>query len=118
VVTAELSALKPEIGFDDFSKIDLRVGLVTAAERVPKADKLLKLQVDLGFEVRTILSGIAEFYTPETMIGKHVAVVVNLAPRKIRGIESQGMLLMAGDGKNALVSIVPELGIDPGSEIK
>ncbi len=118
VVTPEQSAVKPEISFDDFSKIDLRVGLVTAAERVPKADKLLKLQVDLGFEERTILSGIAEFYTPEMMLGKHVAVIVNLAPRKIRGVESQGMLLMAGDGKNKLVSIIPEQGIEPGSEIK
>ncbi len=117
-VTPELPGPKPEITFEDFSKIDLRIGKVIAAERVPKADKLLKLKVDLGFEERTILSGIAEFYTPETMLGKQVVVVVNLAPRKIRGIESQGMLLMAGDGKNELVSIVPEQGIMPGSEIK
>jgi len=115
--TPEILPAKPEISFDDFAKIDLRVGLVIAAEKVPKADKLLKLTVDLGFEKRTILSGIAEHYTPEMILGKQVTVVVNLAPRKIRGIESQGMLLMAGNG-NQLVSIIPEQGIDPGSEIK
>jgi methionyl-tRNA synthetase len=115
--TTEILPAKPEISFDDFAKIDLRVGLVIAAEKVPKADKLLKLTVDLGFETRTILSGIAEHYTPEMILGKQVTVVVNLAPRKIRGIESQGMLLMAGNGKQ-LVSIIPEQGIDPGSEIK
>ena len=91
----KLTVLKKDILYDDFDKLDLRVGKILEAEKVPKADKLLKLIVDLGFEQRTILSGIAEYYQPEELVGKLVTVVANLAPRKIRGIESQGMLLMA-----------------------
>jgi len=85
---------------------------------VPKADKLLKLIVDLGFEKRTILSGIAEYYKPEELVGKLVTVVANLAPRKIRGIESQGMLLMAGNDFGKLYSVGPEKEIEPGSVVK
>lgn len=116
--TNQLQPVKADIVYDDFDKIDLRVGKVLAAERVPKADKLLKLTVDLGFEQRTILSGIAEYYKPEELIGKLVTVVANLAPRKIRGIESQGMLLMAGNDFGKLYSVGPEQDIEPGSAVK
>ncbi len=116
--TKQLQPVKADIVYDDFDKIDLRVGKVLAAERVPKADKLLKLTVDLGFEQRTILSGIAEYYQPEELVGKLVTVVANLAPRKIRGIESQGMLLMAGNDFGKLYNVGPEKDIEPGSAVK
>lgn len=89
--------LKPEITIDDFGKIDLRTGVILSAQKVPKADKLLQLEIDLGFEKRTILSGIAMHFTPEEVVGKKVIVVANLAPRKMRGIDSNGMILMAED---------------------
>jgi methionyl-tRNA synthetase len=113
-----LTEVKPDITYDDFDKLDLRVGKVLEAEKVPKADKLLKLIVDLGFEKRTILSGIAEYYQPEELVGKLVTVVANLAPRKIRGIESQGMLLMAGNDFGKLYSVGPDKDIEPGSVVK
>lgn len=90
-------SLKPEITIDDFGKIDLRTGVILSAQKVPKADKLLLLEVDLGFEKRTILSGIAMHFSPEEVVGKQVIVVANLAPRKMRGIDSNGMILMAED---------------------
>jgi methionyl-tRNA synthetase len=114
----KLTELKKDIQYDDFDKLDLRVGKILEAEKVPKADKLLKLIVDLGFEKRTILSGIAEYYQPEELVGKLVTVVANLAPRKIRGIESQGMLLMAGNDFGKLYSVGPEQSIEPGSVVK
>lgn len=113
-----LNQVKADIVYEDFDKIDLRVGRVLEADRVPKADKLLKLTVDLGFEKRTILSGIAEYYKPEELVGKNVTVVANLAPRRIRGIESQGMLLMAGNDFGKLYSVGPEQDIEPGSVVK
>ena len=94
--------LKSEIEFDDFSKMDLRIGTIIHAEKVEKADKLLKLEIDLGFEKRTIVSGIAIHFKPEDIIQKQVVVVANLAPRKMRGIESNGMILMAEDGEGKL----------------
>ncbi len=94
--------VKNEISYDDFSKLDIRTGRIVEAEKVPKADKLLKLTVDLGFEQRTIVSGIAEFFKPELIIGQNVSVLVNLAPRKLRGIESNGMILMAEDAEGNL----------------
>ena len=90
----------PQIAIDDFVKIDLRVAQIIVAERIPKADKLLRLEVDLGYEKRQILSGIAEWYTPEELIGKKIVVIANLAPRKMRGLESHGMLLAASAGEN------------------
>jgi methionyl-tRNA synthetase len=99
---------KPEIQYDDFAKLDLRIGTVTAAEKVPKADKLLKLNVDLGFEQRTIVSGIAEHFTAESLLNKQVIVVANLAPRKMRGIESQGMILLAEQPDGKLIFVSPE----------
>jgi methionyl-tRNA synthetase len=103
-----MSNIKPEITFDDFSKIDLKVGIIVSAEKVQKADKLLKLEIDLGFEIRTIVSGIALHFQPEEIVGKQVTVVVNLAPRKMRGIESNGMILMAEDAAGKLHFINPE----------
>jgi len=119
VVNSELEAItvKPEITFDDFAKIDLKVGTIVSAEKVEKADKLLKLQVDLGFETRTIVSGIALHFKPEDIVGKQVTVVTNLAPRKMRGIESNGMILMAEDAKGSLHFINPEEKINPGSGV-
>ena len=93
------------------------MGKIIAAEKVEKADKLLKLTVDLGFETRTIVSGIALHFTPEEIVGKQITVVVNLAPRKMRGIESNGMILMAEDAAGKLHFINPEEGIDCGSTI-
>ncbi|MFW2475477.1 MAG: methionine--tRNA ligase [Sediminibacterium sp.] len=109
-------SVKPEIVFDDFAKIDLKVGTIVTAEKVEKADKLLKLQVDLGFETRTIVSGIAMHFKPEDIVGKQVTVVTNLAPRKMRGIESNGMILMAEDN-GKLHFINPEDKINPGSGV-
>jgi len=113
-----LSEVKSAITYDDFSKLDLRIGKILNAEAVAKADKLLKVTVDLGFEKRTIISGIAEYYKPEEIIGRLVTVVVNLAPRKIRGVESQGMLLMAGNDMGKLLFVTPETAIEAGSVVK
>jgi methionyl-tRNA synthetase len=98
-VAAAAPEAAPQIGIEDFAKIELRVAQITLAERIPKADKLLRLEVDLGaFGQRQILSGIAEFYTPEELVGRRIVVITNLAPRKMRGLESHGMLLAASDG--------------------
>ena len=116
-VEVEKANVKPEIQFDDFAKIDLKVGTIIAAEKVQKADKLLKLSVDLGFETRTIVSGIALHFAPEEIVGKQVTVVTNLAPRKMRGIESQGMILMAEDAGGKLYFINPEGTINAGAGV-
>lgn len=115
--TSTIVPVKPEIVFDDFAKIDLRVGTIVAASKVEKADKLLQLSVDLGFETRTIVSGIAQHFEPESIVGKQVTVVVNLAPRKMRGIESNGMILMAEDANGKLHFINPSDNINPGSGV-
>jgi methionyl-tRNA synthetase len=115
--TSTIAAVKPEIVFDDFAKIDLRVGTIVAASKVEKADKLLQLSVDLGFETRTIVSGIAQHFEPESIVGKQVTVVVNLAPRKMRGIESNGMILMAEDANGKLHFVNPSDTINPGSGV-
>jgi methionyl-tRNA synthetase len=109
--------LKAEIQFDDFAKIDLRTGVILSAQKVPKADKLLQLEVDLGFEKRTILSGIAMHFQPEEIIGKLVVVVANLAPRKMRGIDSNGMILMAEDEQGKLHFVQPENRISGGNKV-
>ncbi|PWT99616.1 MAG: methionine--tRNA ligase [Bacteroidetes bacterium] len=108
---------KAEIQFDDFAKLDFRVGQILSASKVEKADKLLKLEIDLGFEKRTILSGIAMHFNPEEIINKQVVVVANLAPRKMRGIDSQGMILMAEDGEGKLHFVSPESIINNGSSV-
>jgi methionyl-tRNA synthetase len=112
-----IAPLKPEIVFDDFGKIDLRVGTIVEAKKVEKADKLLELLVDLGFEKRTILSGIAMHFNPEDIIGKQVIIVANLAPRKMRGIESKGMILMAEDAQGKLYFVSPSEATAAGSTI-
>jgi len=108
---------KETIQFDDFAKIDLKVGTIVSAEKVEKADKLLKLEVDLGVEKRTIVSGIALHFNAEDIIGKQVVVVANLAPRKMRGIESQGMILMAEDKAGKLHFVNPDTMVDAGSGV-
>ena len=108
---------KDDISFDQFMSMDLRVGTILEAERVPKADRLLKFLVDTGLDQRTIVSGIAEHFSPEEMVGKKVTVLMNLPPRKIRGVESQGMLLMAEDGDGSLRLMAPENGADSGAVI-
>lgn len=111
------AAADGEITIDDFAKIDLRVATVIAAERVPKTDKLIKLQVKIGDEERTIVSGIAQHYEPENLIGKNVIVIANLKPAKLRGIESRGMVLAASDGEGNLV-LADAPGIASGSKVK
>ena len=105
--TKNTPAVAENCTFDDFSKIDLRTGQIKKAEKLAKSDKLLVLEVDLGFEVRTIVSGIAEHFEPEDIIGQHVVIVANLAPRKLRGVESQGMILMAENEAGKLSFVAP-----------
>lgn len=109
--------LKPEIVYDDFAKLDMRIGTIVSAEKVAKADKLLKLEIDLGFEKRTIVSGIAQHFQPESILNKQVVVVANLAPRKMRGIESNGMILMAEDKNGKLVFVNPDEAVAAGSQV-
>ena len=109
---------KEEASFDDFTKMDIRVGTILEAEKIKKADKLLKLLVDTGLDKRTIVSGIAKYYTPQEVIGKKVTVLLNLAPRKIRGVESQGMILMAENDKGELSFVVSEKEFHPGADIR
>jgi methionyl-tRNA synthetase len=108
---------KAEVSFDDFSKMDIRIGTVLKAERVEKSKKLLKLQVDTGIDQRTVMSGIAEHFSPEDIIGKQVTILVNLAPRKIMGVESLGMILMASDKDGKLRLLQPNEAVSAGSMI-
>ena len=114
----EVEAQKTNVSFEDFTKLDLRVGTIIDAEKVKKTKKLLKITVDTGIDKRTVVSGIAEFYKPEDIIGKQVSMIVNLAPRKIKGIDSEGMILMAENGKGELVLVSPNNEISPGSVIR
>ena len=109
--------MKDEITFDDFTKIDLRTATILEAEKVEKADKLLKFKVDTGVDVRTVVSGVAESFTPEECVGKQVMILLNLAPRKIRGIESQGMLLLTTKPDGKLSFVTPEDKVENGVEI-
>jgi len=116
VAKAEKKMIKTEtISFEEFCKLDIRIGIVVNAERVPKSNKLLKLRVDIGGEIRQIVAGMAQFYTPEELTGKSVVVVVNLQPAKIFGIESNGMILAAGDTASLLT---PEKPVEPGTKIR
>ena len=110
--------VKENISFEDFIKLDIRVGTILEAEKVAKTKKLLKIKVDTGIDQRTVVSGIAEYYKPEDIIGKQVSVLVNLAPRKLKGIESQGMILMGEDADGKLVFVSPSEAVKAGSEIK
>jgi len=108
---------KEECTYDEFIKMDIRTATVMEAERVPKTDKLLKLTINTGIDVRTIVSGIAEYYTPEEMVGKQICILANLAPRKIKGIESQGMILMAKEESGNMRIVTPEERLHDGSMI-
>ena len=105
------------ISFDDFKKVDIRVGKILSAEKVEDSDKLLKLEVDFGTETRQIVAGIAQFYTPEALIGKECPFAYNLAPRTLKGIESQGMILCPS-GENGPILLHPDKEIPPGSLVK
>ena len=121
IFAAEARPDTPQIAIDDFAKIDLRVAKIIVAERIPKADKLLRLEVDLGYEKRQILSGIAEWYTPEELIGRRIVIIANLAPRKMRGLESHGMLLAASNGESGkpiLATFADSEDIELGSRLK
>ncbi|MHA6697568.1 methionine--tRNA ligase [Chryseobacterium sp. A321] len=111
------SAMKEEISYDDFVKMDIRTATILEAEKVEKADKLLKFKVDTGIDIRTVVSGVAESFTPEECVGKQVSILLNLAPRKIRGIESQGMLLLTQKPDGKLTFVNPEIEVDNGVEI-
>jgi methionyl-tRNA synthetase len=114
VAVAEKATESAQISYEDFAKLDIRIGTILAAERVPETDKLLKCTIDFGsLGTRTIVSGIATWKTPEELVGKQVPYIVNLAPKMIRGVESQGMLL-AGTDENGLVLIHPEHATTPG----
>jgi methionyl-tRNA synthetase len=115
--THKAAPIKPEIVYDDFGKLDIRVGKVLECTKVTKADKLLQFKIDDGLGGRTILSGIAQYYQPEELTGKNVCFIANLAPRKIKGIESQGMILSAENADGGLVVIQPEKEVMPGSII-
>ena len=114
---AVVTPQKEECTFDDFGKMDIRTATVLEAERVPKTDKLLKLTIDTGIDKRVIVSGIAEEYAPEDMVGKQICILANLAPRKIRGIESKGMILMARQNDGKMRFITPAETLCNGAEI-
>jgi methionyl-tRNA synthetase len=116
---AAVVAAKPEITFDDFSKMDIRTGTILEAERVPKTDKLLKLLIDTGIDKRTVVSGIAAYYKPEDIIGQQVSILVNLAPRMLKGIESRGMILCSENEKGELSFVAPtKKDVNNGATIK
>ncbi|MCC8173715.1 MAG: methionine--tRNA ligase [Odoribacter sp.] len=118
LANAEATPAKSNISFEDFQKMDIRVGKITAAEKVAKTKKLLKLTVDTGIDTRTVVSGIAEYYSPEEVIGKQVSILVNLEPKLLKGIESQGMILMAENADGSLSFVSPDKEILPGSEVR
>ena len=114
----EIAPQQDTITYDDFSKLDMRAGTIVEAEKMPKADKLLVLKVDTGLDTRTIVSGIANSFKPEDIVGKKVTVLVNLAPRKLRGVESEGMILMTENTEGKLVFVNPdEDGVANGETI-
>ena len=114
----EVTPQKDTITFDDFTKLDMRVGTIIEAEKMPKTKKLLILKVDTGLDVRTIVSGIAESFSAEEVVGKKVTVLVNLAPRALRGVESEGMILMTENAEGKLVFVNPdEAGVENGEGI-
>ena len=116
--TSKFPPMKDEITFEEFSKMDIRVGRITAAEKIEKADKLLKLTVDTGIDIRTVVSGIAENFKAKDVVGQKVSILLNLAPRKIRGVESQGMILMAESEEGELAFVAPTKEINSGNTIR
>ncbi len=117
-MTAAFEPVKPEISYEDFQRMDIRTGIILEAEKVPKTNKLLKLLIDTGVDKRTVVSGIAENYSPENIIGQKVSILLNLAPRKIKGIESNGMILMAENKEGKLCFVAPVDDFGPGAGIK
>lgn len=115
---SKITPAKNSVTFDDFSRMDIRTATILEAEKVPKTTKLLKLKIDTGLDIRTIVSGIAEYYDPGKLIGKQISIIANLEPRKIKGIESQGMILMAEDKDGKLVMVTPSDKVSNGSTIK
>ncbi|MDG5798959.1 methionine--tRNA ligase [Marinilabiliaceae bacterium ANBcel2] len=118
IANADVKPSKDNISFEEFTKMDIRTGTILEAEKVPKTKKLLKIKVDTGIDERTVVSGIAQFFEPQEIKGRQVAIMVNLATRKIKGIESQGMILMAEDADGKLVFVSPLNNVKNGSEIK
>jgi methionyl-tRNA synthetase len=118
VANAQVASAKENCTFDDFNKMDIRTGTILEAERVPKTKKLLKLTIDTGIDKRTVVSGIAEYYSPEEVIGQQVSILVNLEPKELKGIQSQGMILMAQDADGSLKFVTPVSPVKNGSEIK
>jgi methionyl-tRNA synthetase len=112
-----LPPLKEEISYEDFSKMDLRIARILSAERVPKTDKLVKLELDTGVDRRTVVSGIAQHFDAGELPGKQVCILANLAPRKLRGIESHGMVLLAEDASGKLIFVSPEEDTGPGAAV-
>jgi len=114
-------AVKPQkdnIGYDDFAKMDIRIGKILEAVKVPKTKKLMQLKIDTGMDVRTVVSGISEYFEPETLIGKQICLLANLEPREIKGIKSQGMILLAEQPSGKLVFVIPEEDTTLGDEVK
>ncbi len=116
--TQTVNEQKELVTYDDFAKMDIRIGTIIEASKIPKTDKLLQLKVNTGMDTRTVISGIAEYFKPEALPGKQVCILANLEPRKIRGIQSQGMILLAEDAAGRLVFVTPEEKISDGSEVK
>ena len=118
MANARVAPAKPNVTFDDFARMDIRAGKIVAAEKVAKTKKLMKLTIDTGIDTRTVVSGIAEYYAPEEVIGQQVSILVNLEPKLLKGIESQGMILMAENADGSLVFVRPDQDIKTGSEIR
>ena len=118
MASVKAAPAKENIQYEDFMKMDIRVGTIIAAEKVAKTKKLMKLTVDTGIDERTIVSGIAEHYTPEEVIGRQVSVLVNLEPKPLKGIVSQGMILMAENADGTLSFVSPDKEVKPGSEVR
>lgn len=118
MASVKAAPAKENIQYEDFMKMDIRVGKIIAAEKVAKTKKLMKLTVDTGIDERTIVSGIAEHYTPEEVIGRQVSVLVNLEPKPLKGIVSQGMILMAENTDGTLSFVSPDKEVKPGSEVR
>ncbi len=116
--SAKVNPAKDPVSFDDFTKLDIRIATVLEAQKVTKTTKLLKLKIDTGIDIRTIVSGIAEYFEPEAIIGKQISIIANLEPRNIKGIESKGMILMAEDKDGKLVLVSPDQKVSNGSVIK
>jgi methionyl-tRNA synthetase len=109
---------KENISYDDFARMDIRVGTILEAVKVPKTKKLMQLKIDTGMDIRTVVSGISEFFEPEAIIGKQICILANLEPREIKGIKSQGMILLAEDSTGKLVFVTPENSVNNGAEVK